>query len=650
MELLTSNELRQKFSTPGNYSVLLGLLCCSAGIGFHFWRQEQASPEMTLLGGRNMHFLPVTFSLVASFLSAFTLLGLPAEVYTQGTQFLSVVAFTPITAFVLISTFLPIFHNLQLPTSFHYLELRFSPQLRLLAAGFSAAQILFFISIVVYLPALALEQVTGVNLDLACVTIFVVCVFYTTAGGMKAVVWTDVFQLVFMFLSTGYIIVVATMEAGGPSSVFQKASQDGRVQIFNTSFDPRIKHTVWGATIGAGFQWLGQLGLSQMQVQRYLSMRSLGEARKAAVLGLTTTMILILCVGWMGLVLWAVYGDCDPIAGHQIKKADQLLPLLVLQVAGDIPCLPGLFMAGVFSGSLSTISSGLNSLAAIGLRDFLPSNTRAKMGDSWQALATKLMALGFGCVGYGLTFVIRVMPSMLEVGILITGVVAGPTVGLFIAGMFLPCVDSRGALIGFIGSSLITGWMAVGNFVYRNNRVNFSALPAPNSTVGCPASWGLGDDMMGDNISDNYDGLLEDSNLSIRDNDGSQHLDLYDVSSIWYSAIGVSLVLILALVSSCILPSKKSEVVDKELISPLIRDFLPSSSTSSSSSSLLCCISTYTSSSPFLPSFTKSQLLSTPALLPCSNNVKETEDEVEDYKKEEAEKLPMIKTDKGIFV
>ena len=100
-------------------------------------------------------------------------------------------------------------------------------------------------------------------------------------------------------------------------------------------------------------------------------MRSLGEARKAAVLGLTTTMILILCVGWMGLVimmmrmsmvmimkamnlmtmivmgvvahihphyndqvLWAVYGDCDPIAGHQIKKADQLLPLLVLQVSG----------------------------------------------------------------------------------------------------------------------------------------------------------------------------------------------------------------------------------------------------------------------------------------------------------------------------
>merc|ERR1719370_2015656 len=100
-----------------------------------------------------------------------------------------------------------------------------------------------------------------------------------------------------------YIIVVATIEAGGPSAVFHKAQQDGRVQFFNTSLDPRVKHTVWGATVGAGIQWLGQLGLTQMQVQRYLSMRSLGEARKAAVLGLTTTMVLILCVGWMGLVL-----------------------------------------------------------------------------------------------------------------------------------------------------------------------------------------------------------------------------------------------------------------------------------------------------------------------------------------------------------
>ena len=309
-------------------------------------------------------------------------------------------------------------------------------------------------------------------------------------------------------------------------------------------------------------------------------------------------------------MLWSVYANCDPITGGQIKKADQLLPLLVLQVAGDTPCLPGLFMAGVFSGSLSTISSGLNSLAAIGLRDLMPADTRSKMGESWQALVTKLMALGFGCIGYALTFVIRMMPSMLEVGILITGVVAGPTVGLFIAGMFLPCVDARAALIGFVGSSLLTGWMAVGSFIYSNDRADFSALPSPNSTSSCPTSW---------TNNDQFSSTAQPSTYL-----GNSHLDLYDVSSIWYSAIGVALVLILALFSYCFLPSKKSESVDPQLLSPLLRPFLSSTSSSSYSSPFFCCTSTSSSpSSPFLPSFSfgskgAQSSNSTPPTLPCT--------------------------------
>ena len=84
------------------------------------------------------------------------------------------------------------------------------------------------------------------------------------------------------------------------------------------------------------------------------------------------------------MVVYAVYAECDPIITKQVKKKDQLLPLLVLHVAGDIPGLPGLFMAGIFSGSLSSISSGLNSLAAIGLRDFMPSSVVARLSDPQQ--------------------------------------------------------------------------------------------------------------------------------------------------------------------------------------------------------------------------------------------------------------------------
>ena len=93
---------------------------------------------------------------------------------------------------------------------------------------------------------------------------------------------------------------------------------------------------------------------------------------------------IILMVGWMGMVLYAVYAKCDPITTHQVRTKDQVLPLFVLHIAQDIPGLPGLFMAGVFSGSLSSISSGLNSLAAIALRDFLPKKLVAKLSSPQQ--------------------------------------------------------------------------------------------------------------------------------------------------------------------------------------------------------------------------------------------------------------------------
>eukprot|EP00091_Calanus_sinicus_P024742 TRINITY_DN9058_c0_g1_i1.p1 TRINITY_DN9058_c0_g1~~TRINITY_DN9058_c0_g1_i1.p1 ORF type:complete len:126 (+),score=14.36 TRINITY_DN9058_c0_g1_i1:26-379(+) len=93
MKHLQSNELQEKFKTIPNYLVLGGMLTCSALIGIYFWRKGHASTEDTLLGGRNLGIYPVTASLIASFLSSLTLLGMPAEVYSQGTQFLGVLLF-----------------------------------------------------------------------------------------------------------------------------------------------------------------------------------------------------------------------------------------------------------------------------------------------------------------------------------------------------------------------------------------------------------------------------------------------------------------------------------------------------------------------------------------------------------------------------
>merc|ERR1712012_794926 len=142
----------------------------------------------------------------------------------------------------------------------------------------------------------------------------------------------------------------------------------------------------------------------------------MGEKKKAVtaiwlnVLGIGS--LLLLCA-YGGLVVFAYYHDalCDPLQVQLVKTKDQLFPLFVMQVMGDISCVPGLFVAGVFSGALSTVSSGLNSLAAVTLRDFIQSGCNVKLTETQATLTTKLLAVVFGIIGYGIVFMVKYLPG-----------------------------------------------------------------------------------------------------------------------------------------------------------------------------------------------------------------------------------------------
>ena len=140
-------------------------------------------------------------------------------------------------------------------------------------------------------------------------------------------------------------------------------------------------------------------------------MPTIEEGQRAVRYNFILMAFLLLVVGWLGMVIYAVYAECDPILTKQVKKQDQLLPLLVLHVAGDIPGLPGLFMAGIFSGSLSSISSGLNSLAAIGLRDFMPESCVARLTDPQQVGIIMWLLIKFCWFGRWINSIILDRPT-----------------------------------------------------------------------------------------------------------------------------------------------------------------------------------------------------------------------------------------------
>lgn len=116
---------------------------------------------------------------------------------------------------------------------------------------------------------------------------------------------------------------------------------------------------------------------------------------------------------WCGIIVFAKYGHCDPVKLKLIERYDQLMPFFVMDTMGDIQGLPGLFVACVFSGALSTLSSGYNALATVTWDDFLK-HSFDKCHPKWGVIVTKLVAAGFGLLSIAIAFVVGRLGTVLQ--------------------------------------------------------------------------------------------------------------------------------------------------------------------------------------------------------------------------------------------
>ncbi|RZC35326.1 SSF domain containing protein, partial [Asbolus verrucosus] len=195
-----------------DYILFTVMLSFSALIGIYFgcFGSKQSTTNEYLMGGKTMKVLPIAVSLVASHISGITLLALPADVYRYGAAYwlgaFSMVLLCVITIYV----YLPVFFNLQITSTYEYLERRFDNRTRLFASFLYALSVFLYLPIVVYIPALAFSAgslgyllldsfnvlfvASGINVHSITPVVCGICIFYTTIGGLKAVVWTDTLQ------------------------------------------------------------------------------------------------------------------------------------------------------------------------------------------------------------------------------------------------------------------------------------------------------------------------------------------------------------------------------------------------------------------------------------------------------------------------
>ncbi|XP_056125177.1 solute carrier family 5 member 6a [Rhinichthys klamathensis goyatoka] len=459
--------VQMHFSTV-DYVIFVLLLVASAGIGLYyaFSGGRQSTTQEFLLADRSMRCLPVSLSLLATFQSAVAILGAPSEIYTYGTQYWFLGCSYFLGLLIPAHIFIPVFYRLRLSSAYEYLELRFCKSVRICGTATFIFQMVIYMGVVLYAPALALNAVTGFDLWGAVLAMGLVSTLYTALGGLKAVIWTDVFQTIVMFAGQLAVIVVGTHQAGGIAEVWRKAQNGSRISGLDLNPDPLERHTFWTLGVGGVFLMLALYGVNQAQVQRYLSSRTEKEAIMSCYVVFPCQQVVLTLGCLMGLVMYARYGEESPLDKGYVKTNDQMVLYFVMDVLRDLPGLPGLFVACLFSGALSTISSAFNSLATVTMEDLIKPHVPA-MTEARATLLSKMLAIGYGLVCLAMAYLASLMGSVLQAALSIFGMVGGPLLGLFCLGMFFPWANSTGALVGLASGLVMAFWIGIGSFVSR---------------------------------------------------------------------------------------------------------------------------------------------------------------------------------------
>uniref|UniRef100_A0A4W4DZR7 Sodium-dependent multivitamin transporter n=1 Tax=Electrophorus electricus TaxID=8005 RepID=A0A4W4DZR7_ELEEL len=475
------------FSTV-DYVIFTLLLVASAGIGvfYAFSGGRQRTTQEFLLADRSMTCLPVSLSLLATFQSAVAILGAPSEIYTHGTQYWFLGCSYFLGLLIPAHIFIPVFYRLRLASTYEYLELRFSKSVRI------CGTVTFIFQMVSVSPGCVmlgyeslqestqtLSSVTGIDLWGAVLAMGLVCTLYTTLGGLKAVIWTDVFQTIVMFAGQLAVIVVGAHQAGGVAEVWRRAQNGSRISGLELNPDPLERHTFWTLSVGGVFLMLALYGVNQAQVQRYLSSRTENEAIMSCYVVFPCQQIVLALGCLMGLVMYSRYGEDSPLDKGYVQTNDQMVLYFVMDVLQDLPGLPGLFVACLFSGALSTISSAFNSLATVTMEDLIKPHFPA-MTEARATLLSKGLALGYGLVCLAMAYIASLMGSVLQAALSIFGMIGGPLLGLFCLGMFFPWANSIGAVMGLAAGLLMAFWIGIGNFV---SRMQTHGVPILNGTA-----------------------------------------------------------------------------------------------------------------------------------------------------------------------
>jgi len=435
---------------PIDLAIVIAYLLGVTALGMWFRRGSQDAREY-FLGGRTAPWWALAFSIVATETSTLTIIGTPAISYGGNLTFLQLVFGYLIGRVLIVLLFLPGYFRGEFLTAYALIEKRFGVRARAVAATTFLVTRAVAEGVRVSAIALVVSVVLGTSERLAVLVVIALTVLYTLEGGMKAVIWTDVAQLLLYLTGSAVTFwVLLHRIPGGWSEVTQVAASAGhKLQVFDFSFHWATKYTFWSGLIGGAFLTMASHGTDQTIVQRLLAARDQRDSRRALLASGGIVFIQFALFLLIGVLLY-VFAQHTPLLAPG-ERTDRILPLFLVR---EMPVgLAGLLLASIVSVAMSNASGSLNSLAASSLLDFSrisgpdaePANflrTSRRMTLVWG-----LVLMGFGFVKWG---------PLLEAGLTVAALPLGSLLGLFLLGTLDRKANARGALVGmFVGLAAI---------------------------------------------------------------------------------------------------------------------------------------------------------------------------------------------------
>jgi solute:Na+ symporter, SSS family len=444
-------------------AIFLIYMLAIVGFGISFSFRKRTAQDFTTGGGR-LPTWAIGMSIFATYVSSISFLALPGNAYSTNWNGLVFSFSIPLAAWIAVNYFVPLYRKLQCESAYFYLEQRFGAWARIYTSCCYLLTQLARMGAIMYLLALPMNALLGWSIPSIIILIGFSVILYAMWGGIEAVIWTDAVQgILLIFGALACLGVIFFAIPDGPEAAFRIAADADKFSLGSFKLD-FTSSTFWMILVYGLFINLQNFGIDQSYVQRYLTAKSEGEAKKATWLGSLLYVPVSFVFFFIGTALFAYYESFPNLLPEGIV-GDKVFPYFIVN---QLPVgMTGLLIASIFAAGMSTVSTSINSSATVILSDHFSKYIHPNPSEKLSLWVLRISSLVMGILSILVGLAFNGVSNTLEGWWALSSIFSGGILGLFLLGLVSKAKNPQ-AIFAVFSGVLVICWMSLSTILIRN--------------------------------------------------------------------------------------------------------------------------------------------------------------------------------------